>query len=69
MSGSEPRKIIGHVVASVKFPLYEGDKIDGKWTWFEYAEPGVTKSGNLGVCTRQCETLEARVELGNTGAA
>lgn len=59
------RKPIGHVIATVKFALYEGDHIDReKWAWFEFAEPGIIPgTGKLAVCTRKCETLEARVEM------
>jgi len=57
------RDPIGYVEAIVRFPLYDGDKTDGSWTWFEYAEPGITTKGGLGVCTRQCTTVRAEVVL------
>ena len=57
------REPIGHVIATVKLPLYEGDRTDMNWNDFVYEEPGITDYGSLGVCRRDCETLEARVEL------
>ena len=57
------RKQVGYLVATVKFPLYEGDKIDRDyWPDFEYREPGIDERGNLGVCVRTCDTIEAKVE-------
>lgn len=68
---SENRQPIGYVTATVKFPLYEGDKIaplnpgdkftSADFPWFEFREPGITPEGVLGVCTRKCETLSVSV--------
>lgn len=57
----ENREPIGHVTATVQFPLYEGDKLEGTWDWFEYREPGITPDGEIGVCERKCEVLSANV--------
>lgn len=52
------RTPIAYAVATVKFPLYEGDTTSNDFSnWFEYREPGISKDGNLGVCTRKCEVV------------
>lgn len=53
------RKQIGYVEATVRLPIYEGDKTSGDFPWFEYVEPGITKDGDLGVCRRECVTVKA----------
>jgi hypothetical protein len=60
----EKRTPIAYLIATVKFPLYEGDKIDrpGGWNDFIYEEPGIAPGGQLATCRRECQTLEARVE-------
>lgn len=55
------RKPIGYVEAVVRMPLYAGDRTDGAWRWFEYAEPGITDGGEIGVCRRPVETINAKV--------
>ena len=67
MKIDKSRKQVGYLVATVKFPLYEGDKIDRDyWPDFEYREPGIRTNNNgtasLGVCVRTCDTIEAKVE-------
>jgi hypothetical protein len=60
------RKPIGKVVATVEFPIYEGDKIDfghNDFPWFEYREPGITTSGEVASCVRACTTIKAKVVL------
>ena len=57
------RTPIGYVKATVSLPLYQGDKLDGPWDWFEYAEPGITSHWTIGVCRRECKTLSAKVVL------
>ena len=61
------RQPIAYLIATVRFPLYEGDKIDraggsASWNDFVYEEPGVTRDGQFGTCRRDCETIEARIE-------
>jgi hypothetical protein len=55
---------IGYVIATVKLPLHEGDNYDrdGFWPWFMWEEPAIV-DGQMGVSRRECETVEARVEL------
>ena len=58
------RAPIGFLRAVVEFPLYEGDSIDrdgARWNDFIYEEPGITPSGELGVCRRTCKTISAEV--------
>ncbi len=58
------KKLIGHIEALVRFPLYEGDKIDrDAWNDFIYEEPGITAKGDLAVCRRECETLSNTLVL------
>lgn len=58
----EERQPIGFVEATVRFPLYEGDRTDGDWDWFEFREPGINKNGELGTCVRKCEVIKAEVK-------
>jgi hypothetical protein len=64
----EKRVPIGFVEATVRFPLYEGDKTTTPggysmtWDWFEYNEPGITETGEIGTCRRKCEVLKAEVK-------
>ncbi len=63
----ETRKPIGYVIATVKMPLYQGDRIEEReraeeWPWFEYREPGINDKGGLAVCRRECETLKVKIE-------
>ena len=59
----EKRKPIGHVVATVTLPLYDGDHLDrSSWNDFIYEEPGI-KDGQLAVCRRDCKTISFSVEL------
>lgn len=61
---SDDREPIGYVTATVQFPLYEGDDIEGGcWDWFEYRQPGLTGEGVLGVATRDCKLIQASVTL------
>ncbi len=58
------REPIAYLRAIVEFPLYDGDVIDrlqSHWNDFIYEEPGITKDGGLGVCRRECKTLNAEV--------
>ena len=58
----ENKKPVAFVEAVVRFPLYEEDKRDGCWDWFEYREPGFTENGEIGVCTRLVTVLRAEVK-------
>ena len=55
------RTPVAFVEAVVRFPLYEGDRQDLPWTDFVYAEPGISETGQLGVCQRPCKTISAKV--------
>ena len=57
----ETKTPIAWVVATIQFPLYAGDRQDCSWEWFQYREPGITANGDIGTCTRDCETLKAEV--------
>lgn len=60
------RQPIGHVEATVRFSIYEGDAIDpeGTFPWFEYAEPRITKGGNIVTVRRECSVMgKAKVVL------
>lgn len=57
----EQRTPVAFVEAVVRFPLYEGDTRDSDWSWFEYREPGVTPTGELGVCSRPVTTVRAKI--------
>lgn len=61
----DTRKPIGYVVATVKFPVYEGDDIgEGRtFDWFEYREPSITANGDIGTCVRKCKVNSAKVDL------
>lgn len=56
------RKPVAFVEATVRFPLYDGDTRNSSWNWFEYREPGVTFTGELGVCSRPVTVLKAEVK-------
>lgn len=59
----DERTPIGFVEATVRFPLYEGDNTDrNAWDWFEFREPGITSTGEIGVCVRKCEVIKAEVK-------
>lgn len=56
------RQPIAFVEAVVRFPLYDGDKIErDSWTDFVYEEPGIHPNGDLGVCRRDCVTVSSKV--------
>lgn len=58
------REPIAYLRAVVEFPLYDGDVIDrppNHWSDFIYEEPGITKDGGLGVCRRECKTINVEV--------
>jgi len=54
------RKLIGMVVATVEFNLYEGEKTDGAWDWFVYEDASLIWPA---VYRRECRTLEAKVVI------
>jgi len=53
---------VAFVEAVVRFPLYEGDTRESSWNWFEYREPGITKTGELGTCNRPVTVLKTEVK-------
>jgi hypothetical protein len=64
---SDDRKPIGYVTATVQFPLYEGDRIEGaSWDWFEYRQAELTEDGRQCVVTRDCKLIQATVTLGES---
>lgn len=58
---------IGYVEAVVRIPLYRGDDIEHTcWDWIEYAQPGITPQGTIGVCKRVVQLIDAKVVLQKT---
>lgn len=57
---------IGYVEATVRIPVYAGDDLDGSWDWFEYAQPGLTPGGEVGVCKRPVQLIDAKVVKART---
>lgn len=57
------QKLVGHVVCTVKVPIYERDELlDGKLTnWFEFRQPGIA-DGQIGVCNRTVELIDQHYE-------
>ena len=51
------RQPIGYVVATVRVPVYEGDRRE-VGQWFEYSEPGATATGQLGTIRRECQLID-----------
>lgn len=55
------RKPLGYVTAIVRFPIYEGEEENEAFDWFEFRLPGVDRNSGVGICMRECETLDAQV--------
>lgn len=53
------RQPIAHIIATVRMPVYEGDKLSDNQisNWFEFRQPGITEDGDIGVCKRPVELL------------
>lgn len=63
---------IGFVVATVRVPIFADDALGENnklGDWFEYAEPGITNHGSLGVCRREAKIIEQRYESGEHDAS
>lgn len=63
---SDPkRKLIGHVIATIKMPIFDTDWVNKEKVaedYFEYAEPSIGSNGQLATVRRTCILLDQRYE-------
>jgi hypothetical protein len=58
---AKTQKHVGYYEAVVRIKLYEGDRKDKPGDWWEYQEPGISKSGAIGACKRDVTEVSSRL--------
>lgn len=59
------RKLIGHIVATIKMPIFNTDWVDKEKVadeYFEYAEPSISSNGQLATVRRTCILVDQKFE-------